>query len=277
MLCYQSLFGLLDEYGCRLWAERLPAQLDAALADQNHGDLPGWERIVENLPTYRFGSRYVSQQVKIGHAADISLAERLFLEAELRKLHPWRKGPYSLFGVEIDSEWRSDWKWDRLKNEISPLKNRLVLDVGCGNGYHCWRMLGEGARLALGIDPTLLSVMQFQAVKKLFGDAPVFVLPLPIESVPADLRFFDTVFSMGVLYHRRSPIDHLLELSAVWRGACTGNPGDRRRNRSGDHARAALCANAKCLVLTQLRSFAFMAEAEWFPKYTIGECRQNQF
>ena len=37
-------------------------------------------------------------------------------------------------------------------------------------------------------------------------------LPLALEELPAKLEGFDTVFSMGVLYHRRSPIDHLLDL-----------------------------------------------------------------
>ena len=75
-----------------------------------------------------------------------------------------------------------------------------------------WRMLGAGAKTVVGIDPTLLSVMQFQAVRQLYGEAPVYVLPLGIENVPYGMRAFDTVFSMGVLYHRRSPIDHLMEL-----------------------------------------------------------------
>jgi tRNA (mo5U34)-methyltransferase len=73
-------------------------------------------------------------------------------------------------------------------------------------------MLGAGAKMVVGIDPLLLNVMQFQLIRKLHGEAPVYVLPLGIESVPYGLKAFDTVFSMGVLYHRRSPIDHLLEL-----------------------------------------------------------------
>jgi len=127
---------------------------------------------------------------------------------------PWRKGPYDLFGIHINTEWRSDWKWDRLKDHITPLQQRLVLDVGCGNGYHCWRMLGAGARMVIGVDPLLLNVMQFQLVRKLYGETPIYVLPLGIEDIPSDIKAFDTVFSMGVLYHRRSPIDHLLELKA---------------------------------------------------------------
>ncbi len=91
-------------------------------------------------------------------------------------------------------------------------KNRSVLDVGCGNGYHMWRMLGEGARLTVGIDPSHLFLIQFEAIRKLMGDDQrAHLLPLGIEQLPK-LEAFDTVFSMGVLYHRRSPLDHLVQL-----------------------------------------------------------------
>ena len=92
------------------------------------------------------------------------------------------------------------------------MQHRRVLDVGCGSGYHCWRMFGAGAKTVVGIDPLLLNVIQFQLIKALHGPAPVHVLPFGIEALPAGLKLFDTVFSMGVLYHRRSPIDHVLAL-----------------------------------------------------------------
>ncbi len=69
-----------------------------------------------------------------------------------------------------------------------------------------------GAHLAVGIDPTQLFLCQFEAVRKLLGnDQRAHLLPLGIEQLPA-LEAFDTVFSMGVLYHRRSPLDHLWQL-----------------------------------------------------------------
>jgi tRNA (mo5U34)-methyltransferase len=106
---------------------------------------------------------------------------------------------------------------------ISPLDDRLVLDVGCGNGYHCWRMAEAGARRVVGIDPTALFLAQFLAVRRLMQPMAarlverVWMLPLGIEAMPSALGRFDTVFSMGVLYHRRSPIDHLLELRGALR------------------------------------------------------------
>lgn len=217
MIDYQALYRFLDQLGAGDWSRQLAEQLEGVFSEQTHGDLPRWQQAVDDLPKLRPSNVDLIEAVRIGADGDLSNECRLQLRDSLKKLHPWRKGPYHLYGVDIDTEWRSDWKWDRLKDHISPLNNRLVLDIGCGNGYHCWRMLGAGARMVVGIDPTLLSVMQFQAVQKLYGEAPIYILPIGVEQLPAELKLFDTVFSMGVLYHRRSPIDHLLELKACLR------------------------------------------------------------
>ena len=44
---------------------------------------------------------------------------RRALRDQLQTLQPWRKGPFSLFGVHIDTEWRSDWKWSRVAPHLS--------------------------------------------------------------------------------------------------------------------------------------------------------------
>lgn len=217
MIDYQPLYEALENAGAGDWAKKLPAQLEREFAGHVHGDFARWAQVIEVLPQRVPSSRDLIEDVRVGHKDDLSESERQQLRDDLMGLHPWRKGPYHLYGIDVDTEWRSDWKWDRVKDGIASLDNRLVLDVGCGNGYHCWRMLGAGARMVVGIDPTLLSVMQFQAVRKLHGDAPLYVLPLGIEDIPAEMGVFDTVFSMGVFYHRRSPIDHLLELKGCLR------------------------------------------------------------
>lgn len=129
----------------------------------------------------------------------------------LKQFSPWRKGPFDIHGIHLDTEWRSDWKWDRLKDHISPLNNKRVLDVGCGSGYHLWRMLGQQAKLVVGIDPSQLFLMQFQALKHFNPVSNIHLLPIGVEQLPK-LKGFDTVFSMGVLYHRRSPIEFLQQL-----------------------------------------------------------------
>jgi len=218
MIDYQPLYQALLDAKADDWANQLPEQLLNALSQSRHGTLSQWQAMLADLPTFDTSHRLLdADTVQIGRASDLSINSQILFESQLKTLLPWRKGPYDLFGVHIDTEWRSDWKWNRLKDHISPLQQRMVLDVGCGNGYHCWRMLGAGARMVIGVDPLLLNVMQFQLIRKLYGEAPIYVLPVGIEDIPPEVKAFDTVFSMGVLYHRRSPIDHLLELKACLR------------------------------------------------------------
>lgn len=179
----------------------------------NHGDLPKWCAALAALPTVAPATLDLNQGAPvIGLAEQLAPAQRAEFSETLMKLHPWRKGPLNLFGEYINTEWRSDWKWERVQPFLSSLSGRRILDVGCGNGYYALRMLGGGARFVLGIDPTLLSVMQFCALKRMIPQAPFSVLPLGIEDLPKGLNSFDSVFSMGVFYHRKSPFDHLAEL-----------------------------------------------------------------
>ncbi|MGV3592416.1 MAG: tRNA 5-methoxyuridine(34)/uridine 5-oxyacetic acid(34) synthase CmoB [Gammaproteobacteria bacterium] len=190
-------------------AARVP--LDFATSSR-HGDFPRWLKALQDLPAIEPAQVDLRERVRIGRAEQLSAAERDNLRAALMGLHPWRKGPLELFGLLIDTEWRSDWKWDRIAPHLSPLQGRTVLDVGCGNGYHCWRMAGAGADFVLGIDPHLLYTLQYWAVRRFVPAPAVHVLPFALEDLPEGLQAFDTVFSMGVLYHRRSPFDHLLNL-----------------------------------------------------------------
>lgn len=200
------------------WAALLPAQLAAGLSARRHGDLPRWRQAVNALPELAVNERCLNAgAVRVGRAEDLASAPRESLLTALRGLHPWRKGPFELFGIHLDAEWRSDWKWDRLAPHIEPLGARRVLDVGCGNGYHCWRMRGAGAAEVIGIDPSPLFTLQFRALQRYLQDPAVCVLPLGIDALPGDLCAFDTVFSMGVLYHRRAPLKHLRQLRGCLR------------------------------------------------------------
>ena len=193
------------------WLEALPKQLAQSMSEKRYGDLKRWRESMHALP--ELTARAINlNSAYVGPVGEITDNTRADLEQALRGLHPWRKGPFSLFGVDIETEWRSDFKWERLADAISPLQGRRVLDVGCGSGYHCWRMRGAGASEVIGIDPTPLFVLQFKAIQKYLDDSAVHVLPLTLEQLPPKLHAFDTVFSMGVLYHRRSPIDHLTDL-----------------------------------------------------------------
>lgn len=218
MIDYTKLYAQMEETPLASWLGHLPAQVAAALDDTQHGRLPEWRTILNKLPDVSPSQINLQDGVIVGQPDELAPETFAQMERLLRQLHPWRKGPFHLFGLHIDTEWRSDWKWDRLKDGIAPLNGRLVLDVGCGNGYHCWRMAGSGARLVIGLDPYLLYVAQYKAVRHFVGGAvPAYVLPLGVEALPENLAAFDTVFSMGVLYHRRSPLDHLLTLGEALR------------------------------------------------------------
>ncbi|MES9899602.1 MAG: tRNA 5-methoxyuridine(34)/uridine 5-oxyacetic acid(34) synthase CmoB [Sedimenticola sp.] len=219
MIDYGPLYKQMRGSALESWAEQLPKQLETVFSEDRHGDFARWLNAIEQLPTWS-PDKVELNQARVAVKSDSTISgEQLAHTKELIKaLHPWRKGPYRLHDIDIDTEWRSDWKWDRLVPHITPLEGRTVLDVGCGNGYHCWRMAGTGAELVIGIDPTQLFLAQFLAVRHFIGeDYPVHLLPLTLEQVPTNLRAFDTVFSMGVLYHRRSPIDHLYELKSCLR------------------------------------------------------------
>jgi len=217
LLNYTSLYEAMVSTPLAPWLRTLPDQVATALEPSRQGHLSQWLEVLAQLP--QLPATQVNLQTPwVGTQADRCPQEcQQTITQLLQQLHPWRKGPYTIHGVAIDAEWRSDWKWNRLAPHIQSLKDRLVLDVGCGNGYHCWRMGGEGAKLVIGIDPMVLRVIQFFAIRHFLGHWPIYVLPLGIEAVPPNLQAFDTVFSMGVLYHRRSPLDHLLALHSALR------------------------------------------------------------
>jgi tRNA (mo5U34)-methyltransferase len=214
MIDYQPLIKQWADGPLAPWAHQLQEQIDSRFNSGRYGDLPRWLSVLERLPTDLTTDLIELNQAAVTAGNKIKAAPEKILQLEelLRELHPWRKGPFHIHGVDIDTEWKSDLKWQRLITDIRPLSGKRVLDIGCGSGYHVWRMLGEGAAEVIGVDPTPLFVVQFWALQHFIQNFNAWVLPLGIEHLPEKLRAFDTVFSMGVLYHRRSPLDHLLEL-----------------------------------------------------------------
>ncbi|HCU66376.1 MAG TPA: tRNA 5-methoxyuridine(34)/uridine 5-oxyacetic acid(34) synthase CmoB [Rheinheimera sp.] len=211
MLNFNEFYAAIAQNKLAAWLDVLPAQLSAWKKEALHGDFKQWQKVLANLPKSPSSVKNISTEVSFGAPEELSAGEKQRLEVLLKQLMPWRKGPFTLHGLHIDTEWRSDWKWDRVLPHLAPLQHRTVLDVGCGSGYHLWRMRGAGADFVVGIDPSQLFYSQFCAIKHFNPDPNVHLLPIGIDDMPK-LQAFDTVFSMGVLYHRKSPIDFLQQL-----------------------------------------------------------------
>jgi tRNA (mo5U34)-methyltransferase len=213
---YATLYARMDNTALQAWRDVLPTMIEKNFNPERWGDIPRWMSCIEKLPVLDIASRVLDADTVAACTKNpLDESTRTQLETALRGLHPWRKGPFEIADIHIDTEWRSDWKWQRLQQHIAPLAGKTVLDVGCGSGYHCWRMKGAGADLVIGIDPSPLFVVQYWALQHFLQNPDVFVVPAACEDLPDNLQAFDTVFSMGVLYHRRAPMDHLLELKQL--------------------------------------------------------------
>ncbi|MEM8768226.1 MAG: tRNA 5-methoxyuridine(34)/uridine 5-oxyacetic acid(34) synthase CmoB [Pseudomonadota bacterium] len=187
----------------------LAAAAEARLAA--HGDTHRWTAALEALPALEAEACALEDGVIA--TGPCTERERAALEAALMELHPWRKGPFELFNLTLDTEWRSDWKWARVAGALGDLSGARVLDVGSGNGYFGWRLIGAGAGDVLGIDPSVLFYYQHEAISHYLAplvSASNRLLPLPFEAFPAVP--YDLVLSMGVLYHRKDPLEHLERL-----------------------------------------------------------------
>ncbi len=206
----EPLWRELEKRGYQTWAQQLRAVCQQRLSASAHGNMPKWIKAWNTLPESQVGElKILAEAVAVEGICELPLEQ---LRDLLMQFHPWRKGPFDFLGLPIDTEWRSNLKWDRLGCKLD-FEGKTILDVGCGNGYYGWRMLAAGADFVLGCDPFPLYLMQFEVFRR-YAKQPEqhYVIPLADHELPSGLNAFDLTFSMGVLYHRTSPIDHLQTL-----------------------------------------------------------------
>lgn len=208
-LDYSAFFQADHDSSLKAWLHSLEPLVEQQSNPKSHGHFPGWLEALHSLPDYHAQSIDFNAERITATASPESNKNQQQIKASLLKLVPWRKGPFQIDDIFIDSEWRSNLKWDRIKKHLTPLTGRNVLDVGCGNGYYGYRMLGAGARTVVGVDPGELFCTQFNAINHFIRSTRFAVLPLTGEMIFENPYLFDTVFSMGVVSHRREPMAHL--------------------------------------------------------------------
>ncbi len=193
--------------------------LNTALDRKRHlfeiprGNILKYATALENLPeAIPSTCDFLSDAVGVGTSLDISSSDSAAMEAALYQMCPWRKGPYKLFDISIDTEWKSFIKWDRLVKHIAPLHRRRILDIGSSNGYYMFRMAAFDPSLVVGLEPQHTFYFQYLALQKYLKLSRVVNLPFTFDEFPVARNYFDTVFCMGVLYHRKSPLEMLIKI-----------------------------------------------------------------
>ncbi len=201
----------------------------ALLADKG---LTDHRRALTNLPAFKSKKLIFDKpQVTIGDPNEVNGEDLATINNSLRTFIPWKKGPYNIFGTEIDSEWRSDIKWDRIKPFVN-LKGKKVADIGCHNGYFMYRMAAQDPELVVGIEPMPLHWLNFQLLQRYAQVSSLNFELLGVEHMHLWPKFFDTIFCLGILYHHTDPISLLRKIhSAMKPGAdliidCQGIAGD---------------------------------------------------
>jgi len=154
-------------------------------------------------------------EVVLGDRVELQIKDLSEKEAEQIKLtallmKPWRKGPFEINALFIDSEWQSQIKYNLLEPHFD-IKDKIVGDIGCNNGYYLFRMLSQEPKKLIGFDPSAIYYSQFQFINHYVRSEIVYEL-LGVEHVEFYEYKFDTLFCLGVLYHRSDPVAMLKSL-----------------------------------------------------------------
>ena len=147
--------------------------------------------------------------VIIGGPDELSGSDQAQVKAAMRAFMPWRKGPFSVFGIDIDAEWRSERKWQRLLPMLPDLEGKIIADIGCNNGYYMFRMAPYRPKLVLGLEPSMQHYYCFKALNSMARQEALHIDLLGVEHLSLFPDCFDVLFLMGIIYHRASPIDVL--------------------------------------------------------------------
>lgn len=160
---------------------------------------------------------FSGDMVRIGKADELNEDDHKKVHDAMRAFMPWRKGPFDIFGIDIDAEWRSERKWNRVLPVLPDLQNKIVADVGSNNGYYMFRMAHHQPRYVIGFEPYIQHYFSFHTLKHLAGIENLYTELLGVEHIGLFEKYFDVIFLMGILYHRISPIEMLRDIKKSMR------------------------------------------------------------
>jgi len=168
-----------------------------------------YQEAIKNLPHYE------NVEVSLGDCITIDIStltkeQSTQIKETALLMKPWRKGPFQINNLFIDSEWQSQIKYNLLEPHFN-LKDKIVGDIGCNNGYYLFRMLSHEPKKLIGFDPSAIYYSQFQYLNHFIQSDIVYEL-LGVEHVEFYEHKFDTLFCLGVLYHRSDPVAMLKSL-----------------------------------------------------------------
>ncbi|MEA2046886.1 MAG: tRNA 5-methoxyuridine(34)/uridine 5-oxyacetic acid(34) synthase CmoB [Campylobacterota bacterium] len=175
-----------------------------------------YQEAIENLPHYDDVEVSLGDRVQI-EIADLSDAEAEQIKQTALLMKPWRKGPFQINTLFIDSEWQSQIKYNLLQPHFN-LKDKIVGDIGCNNGYYLFRMLSQKPKKLIGFDPSAIYYSQFEFLNHFIKSDIVYEL-LGVEHVEFYEHKFDILFCLGVLYHRSDPV---MMLKSLFKGLHKG-------------------------------------------------------
>jgi len=168
-----------------------------------------YQEAIAALPEYPDTTVTLADRVEV-QIADLSAEDLDRIKETALLMKPWRKGPFQINSLLIDSEWQSQIKYNLLEPHFN-LKDKIVGDIGCNNGYYLFRMLSQSPKKLIGFDPSAIYYSQFQFMNHFIQSEIVYEL-LGVEHVEFYEHKFDTLFCLGVLYHRSDPVAMLKSL-----------------------------------------------------------------
>ncbi|SDL85992.1 class I SAM-dependent methyltransferase [Sediminibacillus halophilus] len=107
----------------------------------------------------------------------------------------YKKMERSVKGLEGAGEWHI------LKGLLPELKNKSVLDLGCGFGWHCRYAREQQARSVIGVD---ISEKMLQQAREMTNDSLISYIKMPIEDIAFSDSQFDVVISSLAFHYIKS-------------------------------------------------------------------------